>query len=182
MFILKTCAYCGKEFAYDGSRPKRRFCSRKCDLAYVVEKKRKLKILIKTCAICNKEFSTCYPLKKTCSPECSKILEKKSKQICRKKYYPTLILRKTCKVYFFNCKNCGKLFTAKCKTFNFCSKKCSQTYTNKVKRERRIKILHTRRCHDCGKLCYNYRCASCQKKWKRKNSIYDRIDRYWGEA
>ena len=34
-----------------------------------------------------------------------------------------------------------------------------------------VTMIQPRRCHDCGKPTYNYRCAKCWKKYKEKHKL-----------
>lgn len=43
-----------------------------------------------------------------------------------------------------------------------------------VSRETPAKLLpktYWRKCHDCGKATYNYRCDKCKEKWKKKHHV-----------
>ena len=38
--------------------------------------------------------------------------------------------------------------------------------------EKEAKLIHlNRRCHDCGRLTSDYRCADCLRRWREKNRV-----------
>ena len=81
------------------------------------------------------------------------------------------------------CKACGKRFVPCPDSMGkYCSKLCGYAGRRGLSLEEYIAVIEkkkiqnedvetpqTRRCHDCGKACSDYRCQSCWKKRGRTN-------------
>lgn len=50
------------------------------------------------------------------------------------------------------------------------NKKWNDERRNMERENKRI-IHYTRKCHDCGKMTSDYRCAECRAKWRMKYHV-----------
>lgn len=133
------------------------------------------------CAICGKKFSAVNAGQKYCSRECAA----KGKAIGdRERHLRNGGLVRERLVRMLVCPICGANFKPRQRNQECCSKVCGDKwhYVKQKSEEGRKALLarreareqtatsealtkHQRRCHDCGKPCTNYRCASC---WQRR--------------
>lgn len=136
------------------------------------------------CAICGKEFSAVNAGHKYCSRECAA----KGKAIGdRERHLRNGGLVRERLVRMLVCPICGANFKPRQRNQECCSKACGDRwhYIKQKSEEGRKALLarreareqtatseamtkHQRRCHDCGKPCTNYRCASCWQRRGRK--------------
>ena len=142
---MNKCLACKKEIADN-----KKYCSSSCSnrTRILTEEQRKvlsdkaklvatkkygefIDVTVK-CDRCNKNFfiNKREKLKTPDKLYCSKSCANKRVQLLetKEKIKNTLLLNKSCNVYFINCKECNKLHTCKKKTQTLCSKKCGIIY------------------------------------------------------
>jgi len=81
-----------------------------------------------------------------------------------------------------NCVICGKSFITKSYGQTCCSYVCRKKLAESKENLTPTGMLPKRKCHDCGKPTYNYRCDKCLKKWRERwgvgSGIVDVLDAY----
>lgn len=141
------------------------------------------------CSECKKEFehtATSGP-RKTCSDECAK---------ARKKRLHGCVTRKSLEKK--KCIICCTLFAPLCSTQTVCyDEACKREQKRRLNALRRptrgrlrireeaktANLVPTRKCHDCGKVTWNYRCDKCRAKWRARNgadALYGLADLFTG--
>lgn len=105
---MAKCLHCGKEFL--NTRGNRKYCSKLCCLQYHRDGK---EVFERVCEICDSHFYTTDPRKKYCTTKCNEVAQNKK--------------RKTTKLEYRSCPQCGKRFQPKQKRGkgrSYCSEKC----------------------------------------------------------
>ena len=128
-----------------------------------------MKKMYGTCQICGTVFVKKVVNQLYCCEECYKDSIRQRRQVRT---------RRTRK-----CPTCDKEFMPQDRRQRFCCDECEQKYVEATKTYSRRKgfVSSQRRCHDCGKLTYNYRCDKCLKKWRARygvNAMVDVLDAY----
>jgi hypothetical protein len=148
--IKKKCEWCKKEFQleWDYLDKKRRFCSTKCRLEWLIKYlKENTKKIIKICPQCQKEFKVYHHRAKTqgyCSKKCRGQKTKKICEICKKKYYV-----RRCKL-----------------ASRFCSSKCYGKWLSKNQKGKN---------HPNWKTKTKKRCWTCKKEFFVRPSAKSRV-------
>ena len=142
--ISKTCVVCGKEFqAY---RKDAETCSPKCSAALRLKDYVPVtKTVEKSCVICGKKFtSNKHHFRKTCSDECSKILNSYAVEKMQANRKPRPKTDLTCAV-------CGKIFHRNHLSTKTCSPECTKILLSLQNKGNHAKPSIKATCPICGK-------------------------------
>lgn len=176
---LTTCIICGKQFE---SHNGRMCCSPECADENARRHKRTYAARLYqarlamtehgTCPICGKEFTKKHSHDVYCSAMCALESRRRKSAKAREKRAAEPPGMKPCK-------RCGKLFRHGGKALQFCDDcrdiRAKEQWQAQAERLRQLMAERTpkpnRKCHDCGKPTWDYRCPECLKKWRAKNRV-----------
>lgn len=121
------------------------------------------------CLICGE---ICPCAERFCSKECTE----QGFHILVLNGYDHIPRKKRLHGFVYYCANCGEKIEDLRYTV-YCSEKCRRKNTPVNKTTKQYDLVKSstwpnRRCHDCGRPTFNYRCDPCIIKWRKKNHVY----------
>lgn len=174
MSLCGKCPKCGKFFKR--RKGNQLFCN-DC-----MRKAKEKGVHYKRCRICGGIFETSESNHETTCIECKR---KRMRQgicpVCGQTFYKKNPFQSFCS----ECIKSAKVEGYRYRICNKCRKPfkalheegvCGECNAKKAKeleskKESAVIKMKKRRCHDCGKPTYNYRCDKCREKWQREHSI-----------
>jgi hypothetical protein len=177
---IGTCRVCGAEFEGDNvGKTKKQCCSPKCASKWQAQQLRHEFV----CKHCGKTYRTAYANRNQyCSNECR--FNAWHDKALRHKADREAGVGSFCKVYFINCIECGKLFSAHTKAKAICGTEC-QTAINRRAYGARNEHKHepiTATCARCGRkfayLRFNRTRLYCSKECNRRANEEADPERY----